>query len=188
MGLPVEKYPITPEEYLEIDRKAEIRSEYYNGEMFSMAGASRWHNLLAGKMYTRLSIALETTKCQPYMSDMRLQLEQYNQYTYPDVMVICSEEAFLDKDIARDATVIIEVLSPSTESYDRGDKFHHYQSLTSFQEYILVSQDKMQVDFFQKKDSQKWVYQSLSQPEDQLKLKSAQFNLSLADLYKSISF
>ncbi len=175
-------------EYLETERNALEKSEYYQGECFAMAGASRRHNILTLNMATSLNLHLQDHPCQPYATDMRLYIKEHQHYVYPDVLVVCHESAYADEDMVEDATVIVEVLSPATESYDRGKKFLHYQSLTSFQEYVLMSQEAIQVEVFHRKQKNEWSYQALTKPEDQLILDSIQFSCLLSEMYRSVPF
>ena len=180
-----QKSGITVEEYLRMERQAEEKSEFYQGECFAMAGSSRQHNLLAKNLLVALDLHLRGKPCDPYMADMRLNIDSHAHYVYPDVFVVCQEEAYVAEDMTNDATVIAEVLSPSTESYDRGKKFLHYQSLPSLQEYLLISQEVLQVEIFRRKQHD-WSYQALAKPEDRLILPSLDFAITLAELYQSV--
>ena len=185
----MEKKVMTAEEYLARERQAEEKSEFYQGECFAMAGVSRRHNLLSVNILRHLANHLASKPCQPYVADMRLYIEAHEHYVYPDVLVVCDEKAYVDEENCKDATVIVEVLSPSTETYDRGLKFLHYQSLPSLQEYVLISQEILQVEVYHRRiQKQDWIYQALSQPEDALVLSSIDFSCRLAELYESITF
>lgn len=185
----MEKKVMTAEEYLARERQAEEKSEFYQGECFAMAGASRRHNRLSVNILRHLANHLASKPCQPYVADMRLYIEAHEHYVYPDVLVVCDEKAYVDEENCKDATVIVEVLSPSTETYDRGLKFLHYQSLPSLQEYVLISQEVLQVEVYHRRiQKQDWIYQALSQPEDALVLSSIDFSCRLAELYESITF
>jgi len=186
MGVAQQKLLLTDEEYLSLERQAAEKSEFYQGECFAMAGASRWHNLLTGRIFAALLNHLEGKECTPYMADMRLHIKTHKHYVYPDVVVVCNEEAYVEDDMIDDATVIIEVLSATTELYDRGRKFLNYQSLPSFQEYILISQNSMQVEIFRRGDQNKWEYERLWQVSEKLNIKALNFSITLADLYKSV--
>lgn len=186
VSMPQRKTLKTAEEYLEIERAATEKSEFYKGECFAMAGASRRHNILSLNMATGLHRHLRNKPCQPYMADMRLHIEAHDHYTYPDILVVCDERAYVEEDIVNDATVIAEVLSPSTESYDRGKKFLHYQSLPSLQEYILISQETMLVEIYQRRDNGEWLYHALSEPVDKLHISSIEFSCLLSELYESL--
>jgi len=189
MGIP-QKFMeiITAGEYLSLERQAEEKNEFYQGECMAMAGGSRWHNRLAGQIFAALVHHLDGKPCTPFMADMRLCIEAHQHYVYPDVLVVCLEEAYIADDMVKDATVIIEVLSPSTESYDRGRKFLHYQSLTSFREYVLITQNVMQAEVFRRGEKHKWEYERLNEPTDVVNLETIQFSITLAELYKAIRF
>ena len=134
---------ITEAEYLAEERKRPFKSEYFRGEVFAMVGASEKHNLIVANLITTLNMQLKGKPCRVYPSDMRLKIEKSKLYTYPDVMVLCGERQFVDEknDTLLNPEVIIEVLSDSTESYDRGVKFEHYRTAPSLKEYILISQN-----------------------------------------------
>src|SRR5687768_7892266 len=137
----------TPESYLEFERASDERHEYLNGEVFLLAGASNNHNLVQGNTYATLHSQLRKHPCLVYPSDMRLKVSQTGLYTYPDIMVVCGTPQLEDKhqDILLNPTLIVEVLSPSTERFDRGKKFQHYREIESLQEYVLIAQDTFRV-------------------------------------------
>ena len=134
---------LTPEEYLAIERKSETKGEFYSGEVFAMVGASKRHNLIAANVIRVLGNQLLDRPCNVYPSDMRVKVSATGKYTYPDVVVACEEELFDDeeKDTLLNPVLIIEVLSESTEAYDRGKKFEHYQYIESLTDYLLVTQN-----------------------------------------------
>lgn len=177
---------IPQEMYLETERNTHEKHEWYEGECFAMAGRTRWHNLLAGRIYAAFVQHLRGELCTPYMADVRLYIETHQHYVYPDVMVVCSEEAYIADDMVNDATIIIEILSPKTESYDRGRKFLHYQSLPSLQEYVLIGQQSMQVEVFRRKPTGKWEYECLTQPSDILTFETISYTITLEALYHAI--
>src|SRR5271166_5473431 len=137
----------TPQQYLEMERKADFKSEYCDGYITAMAGASREHNLIAGNVHGEIRSQLKARPCEVYMSDMRLCVSPTGLYTYPDVMALCGEPLFQNDEVKTllNPTMIVEVLSDSTESYDRGRKFGHYRRLPSLREYVLVAQDEVKV-------------------------------------------
>lgn len=188
MPIPQRKLDVIIEEdaYLSQERRADERHEFEAGEIFAMAGGTRWHNLLAGRLFSALLRHLDGNPCTPYMADMRLYIETYHHYVYPDVMVVCREDAYIADDMVNDATVVAEIFSPGTEAHDRGRKFLHYQSLPSLREYALISQAAMQVEIFRRGDERKWQYERLEQPTESLTLETLQFTIELAELYKSI--
>jgi Uma2 family endonuclease len=187
---------LTPEQYLEIERRAEFRSEYYQGEMFAMAGplamagARRNHNLLAGNAFAQVHAQLRHRECEVYSNDMRVRVTVAGPYTYPDIVIACGQIEFLDanEDTLLNPTVIIEVLSASTEAYDRGKKFELYRSLDSLREYVLVSSDRIQIERYSRQAEGKWLLTAASHPEDTIELESAGCTLSLADLYERVEF
>ncbi len=186
-----QRQTVVPEaEYLMAERQATEKSEYYQGECFAMAGASRWHNVLAGRMFAALVAHLDGNRCYPYMADMRLHIKTHQHYVYPDVMVVCDEAAYSAEDMVDDATVIIEVLSASTEAYDRGLKFLHYQSLKGLQEYVLISQDSVRVELYRRNAEGNWLYQVFERSSDTLRLESLAlaFDVRLAELYRTTPF
>ncbi len=177
---------IPQEEYLATERQQQEKHEWYQGDCFAMAGGSRWHNILSGRIFSALVQHLDGEACTPYMADLRLHIEAHHHYVYPDVMVVCDEVAYVADDMVNDATIIIEILSPSTESYDRGRKFLHYQSLPSLRKYILVSQNVMQVEAYRRRQDGKWEYERLTQGSDSLTLETINCTLTLDVLYRSI--
>jgi Uma2 family endonuclease len=180
---------LTPEQYLEIESNAEFKSEYYQGEMFAMAGAGESHNLLVANLIIGLGAQLLSGPCRIYPSDMRLRVEKTGLHTYPDVMVVCSGPQFTGKNRVTllNPTLIVEVLSPSTEAYDRGRKFDQYKSILSFQQYLLVASDRIHVDLFTRQLDGDWLLKSADPPEeDSLKLQSIGCRLTLADLYRNV--
>ncbi len=132
---------LTPEEYLAIERRSETRNEYLDGEMVAMTGGSRNHNLIVMNIGRELSLQLKKRPCEVYASDQRVRIPATGLYTYPDVVVVCAEPRFEDEELETllNPTLLIEVLSPTTEAYDRGKKFEHYQTIPSLSEYLLVS-------------------------------------------------
>ncbi len=179
---------LTPEQYLEIERKAEFKSEYYQGEMFAMAGAKEAHNLLVTNLVAGLHQQLRSGPCRVYSNDMRVRVSATGLYTYPDVTVVCGERQFLDdqRDTLLNPNLLVEVLSASTEAYDRGRKFDQYQTIESFSEYLLVSSDRVHVDLFTRQPDGRWLLTSAGRLEDVLDLQSIGCRLSLGDLYENI--
>jgi Uma2 family endonuclease len=179
---------LTPEEYLEIERKAEFKSEYFNGEMFAMAGAKRAHNLVVTNLVAALHRQFRSRACEVYPADMRVRVAATGLYTYPDVVAICDVPHFLgdQEDTLLNPSVIVEVLSPSTEAYDRGRKFEHYKSLESLREYLLVAADRMHADLYTRQADGRWMLASADKLEDSLTLESVDATLLLADLYEKV--
>lgn len=177
----------TPEEYLVSERKATLKSEYLNGEILAMSGASLAHTLITGDIVTELNIQLRGQECQVISSDMRVKASPKGAYFYPDVVVFCGEPQFEDNvfDTLLNPILVVEVLSPSTEAYDRGEKFAHYQQLTSLREYVLVSQDRIRVEHYRLVKTQ-WVQTEFQTRGDVLPLVSIECELTLQDIYRRV--
>ncbi|MEQ1824471.1 MAG: Uma2 family endonuclease [Pirellula sp.] len=177
-------------EYLERERVASTKSEYHAGEIFSMAGGSRKHNTISGNVFAALHAKLSGAPCRPFMSDQRMRISKLDMGTYPDVSVVCGELEGdkVDPDAITNPSVLVEVLSPSTESYDRGKKFSFYRQIDSLNEYVLVSQEEPVVERFKRQPNGDWllsVYQGL---DATLSLESIQTNLPLKDIYRLIDW
>lgn len=183
------KTRFSPQEYLALERRSEIRNEYYNGEIFAMAGASREHNLIAGNVNAEIRDQLLDRPCESYPSDMRVSIVPTGLYTYPDVSVVCGEPRFEDStsDTLLNPTVIIEVLSPSTEAYDRGIKFRHYRRIVSLREFVLISQDRMMVELYTRQ-GYNWILSELSEPDQVLKLESIGCQIPLERIFAKVKF
>lgn len=180
---------ITPEEYLRLERASEEKHEYFRGEIFAMSGASENHNIVVGSTYAALYAQLRKRPCQIYPSDMRVRIPATGLYTYPDISIVCGTPEFEDEvlDTLLNPTVIIEVLSTSTEQYDRGKKFQHYRTIESLQEYILVAQDTFRIEHFGRKGSQ-WVLTDAKTLDMVIQLFSVDCTLALMDVYEKVSF
>lgn len=187
MSLQVKTY-YTPEEYLALERQAEDKSEYFNGEIFAMTGASRRHNLAAGNVLAALHLQLRKRPCEIYPSDMRVKVSPTGLYTYPDVVIVCGEPLFDDeeKDTLLNPTVLVEVLSKSTASYDRGEKFEHYRKLTSLAEYLVVAQNKYHVEHYVRQPDNQWLLSETDELEKTIHLTSIKCDLALTDIYDKV--
>lgn len=181
---------LTPQEYLIIERKAESRSEYYQGEMSLMSGASRKHNLIVGNIYACLHQQLRQRDCEVYASDMRVCVTPSGLYTYPDVIVVCGMPEFEDEEVDTllNPTVVIEVLSRSTRNYDRGDKFEHFRALPSVLDYLLVAQEKMLVEHFARQPDNFWLFSEARAPQQVVHFRSIECELKVADIYEKVNF
>jgi Uma2 family endonuclease len=179
---------LTPEEYLAIERKAEFKSEYFKGEMFAMAGAREAHNLIVGNIFAALHQQFRSRQCRAYMSDLRVCVSNVGLYTYPDAVAICGERKFLDNelDTLLNPSLIVEVLSPSTEAHDRTRKFEYYRSIESLREYLLVSSDRVHAELFTREPDGRWPPTEAGRLEDTLELQSVACVLKLADLYEKV--
>ena len=178
---------ITPEAYIALERKAKVKSEYIHGEILAMSGASLAHTLITLDIATELNIQLRGSTCKVITNDMRVRTGPKGSYFYPDVVVFCGAPQFEDNvfDTLLNPILVVEVLSPSTEAYDRGEKFAHYQKLTSLREYVLVAQDRIQVDHYRLMETQ-WVRQTFRALEDVLLLNSIECKLPLQDIYTRV--
>jgi len=182
---------LTPEEYLEHERRAEVRSEYLDGEVFAMSGASREHGLIATNLTRELSLQLKGRPCETFTADMRVKVSAISLYTYPDVVVACGELVFEgeEPDTLLNPTLIVEVLSASTEAYDRGNKFKHYRQIPSLQEYVLVSQEQPQVErFVRRGDGEEWVWSAVTGLEATAHFASIDCRVPLAEIYDRVAF
>lgn len=179
----------TPEQYLAMERKAEFRSEYDGGYITAMAGTSRKHNLIAGNFLAEIRSQLKGRPCEAYMSDVRLCVSPTGLYTYPDVMAVCGEGQYLDADVDTliNPTMIVEVLSDSTEGYDRGRKFGHYRQLASLKEYVMVAQDEVRVERYTRRGAD-WVLSVFTSLDDVVRLESIDCSVSLRVIYERIEF
>ena len=179
---------ITPEQYLEIERKAEFKSEYYQGEMFLMSGAREGHNLIVLNLAAELRQQLRKRPCRAYVNDMRVRVTATGLYTYPDAVVVCGEPQFLDetRDTLLNPSLIVEVLSPSTEIYNRIRKFEHYRSLESVGEYLMLASERVSAELYTRQPDGRWLLTAAGHMEDSLDLQSVGAHLALADLYEKV--
>ena len=180
----------TPEQYLAMEREAETKHEYFDGEIFAMSGASRSHVRLVTNLVVSLNNQLGDRPCSVYAADLRVRVDRTGLYTYPDVIVVCGEERFADdhEDTLLNPTVIFEVLSPSTESYDRGKKFRHYRTLDSLREYVLVSQEEPRIEQYVRQPGDEWLLHDAAGLDAELTLRSVDATLRLADVFNKIEF
>ncbi len=177
------KHFITPEEYLERERKAEYKSEYHGGETFAMAGAGRNHVRISVNVVRLLDAALGPD-CEVMNGDMRVRVAATGLYTYPDASVVCGEAQFADEDVdvLLNPALLVEVLSPSTEAYDRGRKFESYRTIASLKTYILIAADRVGVDVFTLEDG-RWTLESTTDPAGTLQLRAFKTNIAVRDIY-----
>jgi Uma2 family endonuclease len=181
---------LSEQEYLARERKAEFKSEFYRGEVFAMAGATREHNLIAANMSRALGNQLAGRPCEVYQSDMKVRVAATGLYTYPDVVVGCGELQFADgeKDVLLNPIFIAEVLSASTAAYDCGPKAAHYRMLDSLQEFLLVDQNVPFVEHYIREDSGTWRVARHEGVEAVIELKSLGCRLALSDAYQKVQF
>ena len=181
---------LTPTEYLTVERKQKYKSEYWNGELYAMAGASERHNLITTNVVIELGTQLRGRSCKVYPSDMRVQIKATGLYTYPDVVVVCGKPQFEDEEIDTllNPTVIVEVLSKSTETYDRGKKFENYRMLDSLTEYVMIAQDRVHVEHYVRQQDNQWLLSEAKELQDAIELPTIQCTLALADVYDKVDF
>ncbi|QJB43828.1 Uma2 family endonuclease [Dolichospermum flos-aquae] len=180
----------TPEEYLELEEKAEYKSEYRDGEIIPMTGGTTNHNKIAGNFYAYLKFGLKKQNYDVYIGDVRLWIPRYRQHTYPDIMVIQGEPIYTGANTTTvmNPLLIAEVLSKSTSNYDQSDKFMYYRSIPEFKEYILINQYQYHVMQYVKTDDGKWIFTELHSESDILTLETIDFQIALSDLYEQVNF
>jgi len=180
---------VTPEEYLVFERASEEKHEYYAGEILGVRRSNENHNLIAGSTLAALHPQLRKRPCEMYVSQMRLKIRSSGLYTYPDITVVCGTPEFEDGEVDTllNPTVIIEVLSPSTEAYDRGKKFQHYRTIPSLQEYLLIAQDSVRIEHYGLVDKQ-WVLTDAHTPDMVVQLPAIDCTLRLSDVYEKVTF
>ncbi|MGH9823876.1 MAG: Uma2 family endonuclease [Blastocatellia bacterium] len=184
------KTHLSAEEYLTIERHAEARSEYLSGETFSRDRSSERHNLIVANLVGEFRSQLKRRPCKVYPGDMRVKIQTVGLYTYPDVIVICAEPEFEDdnKDTLLNPTLIIEVLSESTEAYDRGKKFAHYRTLESLSDYMLVAQETASIDYYVRQGNGNWLLSVYKEIDDTIELASVRCALPLNEIYDKVEF
>ena len=176
--------PLSEEQYLSLERKAETRSEFHDGQMFAMAGGSFNHSLLATRMSALLDRQVPPA-CRTFNSDLRINVASAGLYTYADCGVICGEPQFAgdQRDTILNPLLLVEVLSPSTEGYDRGKKFEFYRTLGSFREYLIVHQERLHVEHYSKQDDGSWLLREHAGPDASVAITRLDVRIPLADLY-----
>jgi Uma2 family endonuclease len=181
--------PYTPDQYLELERRAGFKSEYLDGVITAMSGASRAHNRIAGNVYCKISDQLEQRPCEAFISELRLRVSSTGLFTYPDVVVVCGEAQCLDDEVDTllNPTLIVEVLSPTTEAYDRGTKFAHYRRLESLKEYVLIAQDQILVERFYRQGND-WSFTTRDKIDESLRLESIDCVSPLREIYAKVKF
>jgi len=179
---------LSPEEYLEIERKAEYKSEYYNGEMFAMSGASRRHDRIVVPLTILIGQHLKGKRCETFSANMRVLATPSGLYTYPDLSVACDEPQFADPhvDTLTNPTLLVEVLSPSTENYDRGKKAKLYRAIPSLQELLFIAQDSYEVELYRRQPDGTWSLIEARGLESAIALTSIGYTLSLRELYERV--
>jgi Uma2 family endonuclease len=178
----------TVAEYLAMEEKAEYRSEYVDGEIFAMAGGSPNHDMICSELGRVVGNRIFGTGCETHTSNMKVRNAHASTYYYPDLSAVCGEAHFDEDGILLNPVVIFEVLSPSTEGYDRGEKFQRYKQIASLREYVLITQQKPQVDVFFKTEAGFWRIDSYEGLEESMELRSLGILVKLADIYRRVEF
>lgn len=181
---------ITPQEYLELEKKAAYKSEYFSGEIFMMAGGSPNHNRISGNIYAEFNVGFRDSRCEAFNSDQRLFIRKNGLFTYPDAMVVCGQIEFAqrDGDAITNPVLIVEVLSPSTQDCDRGGKFELHRDIESFREYLLVHQDKVHLEHYHKDDAGCWVLTEIKEIAATLRFHAIDCALSVRRIYERVDW
>jgi len=190
MALPQVKPYLTPEEYLRLERQAKTKSQYWEGEVYAMAGVSRIHNTIAANVIISLGGQLKRRPCAVYPSDMRVKVQPTGLYTYPDVVVVCGKAQFEDRrqDTLLNPTLIVEVLSPTSEVYDRGVKFGHYRALATLSDYLLISQSSPTIEHYVRQPDDRWLLSTYAGLDAVAPLAAIGCELCLADIYDKVEW
>jgi len=180
----------TPEEYLALEEAADYKSEYIDGEIIPMAGGTVNHNRITGNIYAALNFAFKQQDYEVFMSDIRLWIPEKRMYTYPDVMIISGKPEFFNnrQDVVLNPRVIIEVLSKSTQDYDREDKFQAYRTISTFQEYLHIDQTQIRVEQYFKTGKKQWSLREYDAEDQAIAFNTVPWEISLADLYNKVKF
>lgn len=183
------KRNFTVEEYLEMEEASVEKHEYYKGEIFAMSGAKLKHNIITRNIYVELGNKLKGKTCQLFGSDMRLHIEANSLFTYPDITVVCGEVETRNNDDFNllNPTIIIEVLSPSTKNYDRGDKFKLYRDIPTLKEYILIDSETINIEAFRINPNNHWELEEYCKINQELNFPSIQQSIALSEIYEGIS-
>lgn len=189
MSAPAHEY-MTTEQYFTFAETSEGKHEYYRGAVYAMTGGTARHNLIVANIIALLHGQLRATTCRVFPSDLRLKIEQTGLYTYPDVSVICGPIFFSDnrQDTVTNPVVLIEVLSPRTENYDRGRKFEHYRTIETLQEYIVVAQDRVHIEHYVRQDTSRWLFVDFSAINQTVHVGAINCTVPVDIVYENIPF
>jgi Uma2 family endonuclease len=189
MSAQPQQHYLTPEEYLELDRASPVRNEYFDGRMYAMAGGTHMHSIIIPNLSSELRMALKERPCLVSVSDARVRASG-KLYAYPDIAVVCGQPKYADerRDLLLNPVLIVEVLSPSTESHDRGAKFAQYRKLESLQEYALVSQNEPHVEIFRRQPSGEWLLSESAGMDASCRFTSVDCTVALAEIYDKVTF
>ncbi|MBW3623020.1 MAG: Uma2 family endonuclease [Armatimonadetes bacterium] len=190
MAVELQNHRFTPEEYLALEREADHKSEYYFGMIYAMAGSSSEHSAITANLTIAVGSSLRGTPCRPFSNDLKVRTTPDGLYTYPDLTLVCGEPRYHDerRDVLVNPTVLFEVLSPSTEAYDRGKKFQQYREIESLQGYVLVSQDAPVIEVYTRQQGNDWRYTSVQGREGIVRIDPLNGEVPLADVYEGVAF
>ena len=190
MALPQAKLYISPEDYLAFERQSDERHEYDNGRIYAMAGESLSHSRININVAREVSGFLKGKRCEALSLNMKVAVTKAGKYFYPDLSVVCDEPLFYDhrRDVLLNPTVVIEVLSPSTEKTDLSEKQVYYLQIASLTDYIIIAQDRPLVRHYTRHDDGQWLFSIINDLTQSVTIKSLDFTLSLADIYDRIEF
>ncbi|ERT06218.1 restriction endonuclease family protein [Lyngbya aestuarii BL J] len=180
-----ESYTISHKDYLEGEKVSQIKHEYIRGEVYAMAGGSDAHETIAGNLFVLLRNHVRGQGCRAYIGNMKVQIEAADVYYYPDLFVTCDSRDQNPDDFKKYPRLIVEVLSPSTEAFNRGNKFADYRQIETLEEYILISQDQINVECFRRNEQGFWVLYPYN-AEDELELSSIGFKCAIRELYEDV--
>jgi Uma2 family endonuclease len=183
-----DSYYLTPEEYLKLEETSPIKHEYIDGQAYAMAGTTDTHNTIALNLASLIRNHLRGSNCRVYFADIKAKIEKRNRFYYPDLLVTCDPKDRETPTYKRFPKLIIEILSDSTEAFDRGDKFNDYQTLDSLQEYVLVDSKQQRVETYQRDTIGRWLYQSHTPINQNIPLQSLDLTLDITALYEDVEF
>ena len=185
IAIPEQNY-LTPEEYLNLEAKSTTKHEYHNGEAYAMAGTTDTHNTIAGNLYSLIRNHLRGSDCRVYFADIKAKLEKCNCFYYPYIMVTCDSRDQENSTYKLYPKLIIEILSDSTEAFDRGDKFINYSTLNTLEEYVLISTKQQRVECYRRKTEDNWTFQFYTPDKTKFKLESINLETTFSLLYEDI--
>jgi Uma2 family endonuclease len=190
MALPETLHRLSEAEYLDLERAAEFKSEFFEGEMFAMAGGTPEHSLISANVTREFGNRLLRSQCVAYNTDLRIKVEASGLFTYPDLSVICGALQFAQgtNDTVVNPTVLVEVLSDSTEAYDRGRKFEHYRQIPTLREYLMISQKEPRIEQFVRQSEGRWLLNEASGLEGNIELPSLDITISIAEVFRNVIF
>ncbi len=177
-------------DYLAFEEKSEFKHEFRDGEIVAMAGGTINHSTLSGNIHSAINTRTDTRGCRTFNSDLKVYFEKLEEFCYPDTYVVCGdlETSEYDKNSITNPILIVEVLSPSTEAYDRGEKFRKYRSIPSFKEYVLITADKICVETFYKQDEKSWIINTYLKSDEIIQLRSVDLEIPMSEVYRNVKF